>query len=103
MSIYLEDYIPVVKWEGLNTEKAVSLGSTLAVTGAVSATALNASGLVKVTNPVFQQTITNIDTQNATPTIAQYFRVVSLFILRLLVQELQHFPQEQQCQLVLVE
>jgi len=71
MSIYLEDYIPVVKWEGLNTEKAVSLGSTLAVTGAVSATALNASGLVKVTNPVFQQTITNIDTQNATPTIAQ--------------------------------
>ena len=34
----LEDFIPVVKYEGLNTDKAVVLGSTLAVTGAITAT-----------------------------------------------------------------
>ena len=38
MSVLLEDYIPVVKYEGLNTDKAVALGSTLAVTGAITAT-----------------------------------------------------------------
>jgi len=80
-SIYIEDYIPVIKWEGLNTAKAVSLGSTLAVTGAitatggvagaVAATTLSASGLTKTPNPVLQQTITDVDAQNATPTIAQ--------------------------------
>ena len=36
-SIYIEDYIPVIKWEGLNTAKAVAFGSTLAVTGALTA------------------------------------------------------------------
>jgi len=34
----LEDFIPVVKYEGLNTDKAAVLGSTLAVTGAITAT-----------------------------------------------------------------
>lgn len=38
MSILLEDHLPVVKYEGLNTDKAVALGSTLAVTGAVTHT-----------------------------------------------------------------
>jgi hypothetical protein len=78
--------LPVVKYNGLNTDKAVAFGSTLAVTGAitatggvvgavsggaVSATTLDASGLTKTPNPVFQQTITDVDAQNATPTIAQ--------------------------------
>lgn len=36
MSIYIEDQLPVVKYEGLNTAKATSLGSTLAVTGAAT-------------------------------------------------------------------
>ena len=36
-SVNIEDYIPVVKWEGLNTAKAVVFGSTLAVTGALTA------------------------------------------------------------------
>lgn len=81
MSIYLEDAMPVVKYNGLNTTKAVTMESTLAVTGAitatggvagaVSATTLSASGLTKVPNPVYQQTITDVDAQNATPTIAQ--------------------------------
>lgn len=34
MSVLLEDHLPVVKYNGLNTDKAVVLGSTLAVTGA---------------------------------------------------------------------
>lgn len=36
MAAYIEDYIPVVKYEGLNTLKAASFGSTLAVTGATT-------------------------------------------------------------------
>lgn len=81
----LENYIPVVKFDGLNTNKAVTFGSTLAVTGAitatggvvgavsgaVSATTFSASGLTKIPNPSFQQTVTDVDAQNATPTIAQ--------------------------------
>lgn len=84
MSILIEDYIPVVKWEGLNTDKAVSFGSTLAVTGAitatggvagavsgaVSATTLSASGLVTIPNPRIKVTVTDYDAQNATTTIA---------------------------------
>lgn len=38
MSILLEDYLPPVQSAGLNTNKAVVLGSTLAVTGAITAT-----------------------------------------------------------------
>lgn len=38
MSVLLEDHLPVVKYEGLNTNKAVVLGSTLSVAGAVTAT-----------------------------------------------------------------
>lgn len=80
MSILIEDYIPVVKWEGLNTAKAASLGSTLAVTGAitatggvagaVSATTISASGLVTIPNPRIKVTVTDYDAQNATTTIA---------------------------------
>lgn len=38
MSILIEDALPVVKHNGFNTDKAVVLGSTLAVTGAITAT-----------------------------------------------------------------
>jgi len=79
-SIYIEDYIPVIKWEGLNTAKAVTMGSTLAVTGAitasggvagaVAATTLSASGLVTIPNPRVKVTVTDYDAQNATTTIA---------------------------------
>lgn len=33
MAVYIEDYIPVVKYQGLNTSKDTSLGGTLAVAG----------------------------------------------------------------------
>lgn len=39
MTILIEDFIPVIKFHGLNTDKAVVLGSTLAVTGAITASA----------------------------------------------------------------
>lgn len=86
MSRKLENYIPIVKFDGIVTDKAVTFGSTLAVTGAITATGgvvggisggtasvttLTASGLTKTPNPVLQQTITVIDAQNGTPTIAQ--------------------------------
>lgn len=38
MSVYIEDYLPVVKHQNLNTQKAVTMESTLAVTGAITAT-----------------------------------------------------------------
>jgi len=39
MAIYLENYIPVIKFNGLNTQKAVVMESTLAVTGVTTFTA----------------------------------------------------------------
>lgn len=38
MSVLLEDHLPVVKYQGLNTNKAASFGSTLAVTGVATFT-----------------------------------------------------------------
>lgn len=46
----LEDYIPVVAYHGLNTEKAVTFGSTLVVTGATTLTgAVSLGGALAVT------------------------------------------------------
>lgn len=66
MSIYLEDHIPVVKYEGLNTTKDVSLAGTNTISGETTIT-----GETTTPNPVLNQTITDVDAQNATPTIAQ--------------------------------
>ena len=38
MAMYIEDALPMVKYQGLNTQKAVTMESTLAVTGAITAT-----------------------------------------------------------------
>lgn len=67
----LESYLPVVRYNGVNTEKAATFSSTVVVTGALSAAAVTATGLTKVPNPVLQQTITLIDAQSGTPTAAQ--------------------------------
>lgn len=56
MSILLEDHLPVVKYNGLNTDKAVSLGSTLAVTGAITATG-GVSGAVTATTITASSTL----------------------------------------------
>jgi len=39
MAQYIESFIPVVKFDGLNTQKAVTMESTLAVTGVATFTA----------------------------------------------------------------
>ena len=39
MTVYIEDYVPVVKYNDLNTTKPVSFESTLAVTGVATFTA----------------------------------------------------------------
>lgn len=55
MTVYLENYDPNVQQNGLNTQKAVAFGSTLAVTGAVTlATTLAVTGVATFTAaPVF--------------------------------------------------
>ncbi len=60
MAKKLEDYIPVVKYHGLQTDKAVVLGSTLAVTGAITATggvAGGVTGAVTGTTGTFSSTL----------------------------------------------
>lgn len=49
MAQLLENNLPVVQQGGLNTDKAVVLGSTLAVTGATTLTGALASGAQTVT------------------------------------------------------
>ena len=66
MSQKLEDYIPVVKHHGINTEKDIE------TSGAINSSGANVStGSTITPNPVINQTITDVDAQNATPTIAQ--------------------------------
>jgi len=77
MSIKIEDHLPVVQFNGLNTDKAVTMGSTLAVTGAITAGAgLAVTGALSATDsftapqPIQKLTITTIDAQNGTLTAA---------------------------------
>lgn len=63
MARKIENYIPVVKYDGLNTDKAVVFGSTLAVTGAITATG-GVTGAV--TGAVAATTITASSTLDVT-------------------------------------
>ncbi|MDH4127319.1 MAG: hypothetical protein OEV44_01100 [Spirochaetota bacterium] len=72
MTQLIEDFIPVVKYSGLNTAKDVALSGTNTFSGATTLSgATTATGSTITPNPVLNQTITDIDAQNATPTIAQ--------------------------------
>ena len=66
MTQYIENFIPVVQSDGLNTQKAVSFGSTLAVTGVATFTAAPVFTAAP-TGPVKQ----NVITAAATLTAAQ--------------------------------
>lgn len=61
MSTLIENHLPVVKFSGLNTDKAVMFGSTLSVSGAVafSSTVTLTGGVVENTEVV---TATNVIT-----------------------------------------
>jgi hypothetical protein len=53
MAQLLENFLPVVQYHGLNTDKAVAFGSTLAVTGAVTlASTLAVTGAITATGAV---------------------------------------------------
>lgn len=56
MAKKLEDYIPVVRHHGLQTDKAAVLGSTLAVAGAITATA-GVAGAVAATTATVSSTL----------------------------------------------
>lgn len=50
MTVYVEDYFPVVKYQGFNTNKAATFGSTLDVTGAATfASTLSVTGAITTT------------------------------------------------------
>lgn len=66
MSVFIENYVPVVKYQGLNTEKNVTVSGTTTLSGTT-----NVTGQQYTLNPVNQNTVTVVDAQNATPTIAQ--------------------------------
>jgi len=80
MSIKLENYLPVVQYNGLNTDKAVVLGSTLDVTGAitatggvagaVAATTLTSSSTTFIKVPKYKGAVETLDAQAATLTVA---------------------------------
>lgn len=87
MSVLVEDYIPVIKHQGLNTNKNVSLGGTLAVTGAQTFTgdtavsgALTVTGASTLTGALnYHNQVTNTGGAYATPivlTTAQSGRVI---------------------------
>lgn len=69
----LESALPIVQYQGLNTAKASNLAGVLIDTsGNVTVPGtLTTTGVSTTPNPVFQNTITDVDAQNATPTIAQ--------------------------------
>ena len=57
MSVLIEDYIPVVKYEGLNTDKNVALGGNITVTGNLT---------VSGTTTIAAQTLTDLTTTGNT-------------------------------------
>jgi len=61
MAQYIEDFIPVVKYQGLSTQKAVVLESTLAVTGVASFVAVPTG---------IKRSVTRGSTSTYAPTIA---------------------------------
>lgn len=72
MTRKLENYKQAIKLDGINTAKNIATTANLTVGGTALVTgAITVSGLVKTPNRVSQNTITDVDAQNATPTIAQ--------------------------------
>lgn len=71
MSILLEDYTPVVKYNGLNTAKDVAISGATTLSGVNTLSGKTViTGQQYSTNPVLQNTVTVIDAQNGTPSIA---------------------------------
>lgn len=77
MAVNIENYVPVVKYNGLNTEKDVTLAGSTTVSGTLSATGTSSlTGQVYVGGTakkvqIFGTTTTDLDAQSGTATIAQ--------------------------------
>src|SRR5687768_1884659 len=81
MTVNIEDYIPVVKWEGLNTDKAADFDSTLNVEGATTLqSTLAVTGASTLSGAVnYKRQVTDTGGAYATPialTEAQSGRVI---------------------------
>lgn len=71
MSVFIENYIPVIKYQGFNTEKDVAISGTTTLSGVNTLSGKTLiTGQQYTLNPVLQNTVTVVDAQNATPTIA---------------------------------
>jgi hypothetical protein len=80
MSRKIENYINLVKQDGFNTDKAATFGSTVAITGAltatggvagsVAATTLTSSGDTFIKYPKYDGAVETLDAQAATMTVA---------------------------------
>lgn len=77
MTVHIEEFVPVVMSQGLNTEKDASFTGTVTTTGTVNSTGTtNLAGQVNLGAtakkvPTFGTTTTDLDAQSGTATIAQ--------------------------------
>lgn len=56
MTEYIEDFIPVVKYQGFNTQKAATFESTVSITGLLTAGAITTSGLLTISGGLVDNT-----------------------------------------------
>lgn len=59
MSVYIEDYVPVVKYEGLNTTKNVSISGNLTVTGTTTIAGITLTDLTVSGNTIIGNAVTD--------------------------------------------
>lgn len=70
--MFIENYIPIIKYQGFNTEKDITASGTNTFSGVTTLSGKTViTGQQYTLNPVLQNTVTLIDAQNGTPTIAQ--------------------------------
>jgi len=67
----LENYIPDVAYNGVNTAKDITASGTNTFSGTTKATGAVRLGTTALNTPIYGTTSTVIDAQNGTPTIAQ--------------------------------
>lgn len=67
----LENYIPDVAYNGVNTAKDITATGTNTLSGTTKATGAVRLGTTALNVPIYGTTSTVIDAQNGTPTIAQ--------------------------------
>lgn len=59
MAVFIENYIPVIKYEGLNTEKNVVISGNLTVTGTTTISAVTQTDLTTTGNTILGDAVTD--------------------------------------------